>query len=90
MISAVPGSPLIARIDHEWIEYIAEFPGTNRRNSRLHASVTRSLPLTVRRTGYALLAVIGATLAASHRKVISRNGDGGMQLNIQEPQTPST
>lgn len=37
--------------------------------------------------GYALPAAIGAKLAASHRQVISYNGDGGFQLNIQELQT---
>lgn len=37
--------------------------------------------------GYALPAAIGAKLAAPGRQVISYNGDGGMQLNIQELQT---
>lgn len=37
--------------------------------------------------GYALPAAIGAKLAAPHRQVISYNGDGGIQLNIQELQT---
>ncbi len=37
--------------------------------------------------GYALPAAIGAKLAAPHRQVISYNGDGGFQLNIQELQT---
>jgi acetolactate synthase-1/2/3 large subunit len=37
--------------------------------------------------GYALPAAIGAKLAAPDRQVISYNGDGGFQLNIQELQT---
>jgi acetolactate synthase-1/2/3 large subunit len=37
--------------------------------------------------GYALPAAIGAKLEAPERQVISYNGDGGMQLNIQELQT---
>lgn len=37
--------------------------------------------------GYALPAAIGAKLEAPQRQVISYNGDGGMQLNIQELQT---
>ena len=37
--------------------------------------------------GYALPAAIGAKLAAPHRQVISYNGDGGFQLNLQELQT---
>lgn len=37
--------------------------------------------------GYALPAAIGAKIAAPHRQVISYNGDGGFQLNIQELQT---
>jgi thiamine pyrophosphate-dependent acetolactate synthase large subunit-like protein len=37
--------------------------------------------------GYALPAAIGAKLAAPRRQVISYNGDGGFQLNIQELQT---
>jgi acetolactate synthase-1/2/3 large subunit len=39
--------------------------------------------------GYALPAAIGAKLAAPGRQVISYNGDGGFQLNIQELQTLS-
>lgn len=37
--------------------------------------------------GYALPAAIGAKLVAPDRQVISYNGDGGFQLNIQELQT---
>jgi len=37
--------------------------------------------------GYGLPAAIGAKLAASDRQVVSYNGDGGFQLNIQELQT---
>jgi len=37
--------------------------------------------------GYALCAAIGAKLTASDRQVISYNGDGGLQANIQELQT---
>ncbi|WP_298885009.1 thiamine pyrophosphate-binding protein [uncultured Bradyrhizobium sp.] len=37
--------------------------------------------------GYALCAAIGAKLADPSRQVISYNGDGGFQLNIQELQT---
>lgn len=37
--------------------------------------------------GYALPAAIGAKLEAPHRQVISYNGDGGFQLNLQELQT---
>jgi acetolactate synthase-1/2/3 large subunit len=37
--------------------------------------------------GYALCAAIGAKLAAPGRQVISYNGDGGLQVNIQELQT---
>jgi acetolactate synthase-1/2/3 large subunit len=37
--------------------------------------------------GYALPAAIGAKLTSPHRQVISFNGDGGFQLNIQELQT---
>ncbi|QDM33320.1 thiamine pyrophosphate-binding protein [Tardiphaga sp. vice352] len=37
--------------------------------------------------GYALCAAIGAKLAAPDRQVISYNGDGGLQVNIQELQT---
>jgi acetolactate synthase I/II/III large subunit len=37
--------------------------------------------------GYALCAAIGAKLTASDRQVISYNGDGGLQVNIQELQT---
>lgn len=37
--------------------------------------------------GYALPAAIGAKLTAPERQVISYNGDGGMQVNIQELQT---
>jgi len=37
--------------------------------------------------GYALPAAIGAKLAAPDRQVVSYNGDGGFQLNIQELQT---
>lgn len=37
--------------------------------------------------GYALPAAIGAKLAAPERQVVSFNGDGGVQLNIQELQT---
>jgi acetolactate synthase-1/2/3 large subunit len=37
--------------------------------------------------GYALCAAIGAKLEAPHRQVISYNGDGGLQVNIQELQT---
>lgn len=37
--------------------------------------------------GYALPAAIGAKLEAPGRQVISYNGDGGFQLNIQELQT---
>ncbi|WP_315763401.1 thiamine pyrophosphate-binding protein [Bradyrhizobium sp. SZCCHNS2005] len=37
--------------------------------------------------GYALPAAIGAKLEVPERQVISYNGDGGMQLNIQELQT---
>jgi acetolactate synthase I/II/III large subunit len=36
--------------------------------------------------GYSLPAAIGAKLASPHRQVISYNGDGGFQLNIQELQ----
>jgi acetolactate synthase I/II/III large subunit len=37
--------------------------------------------------GYALCAAIGAKLSAPDRQVISYNGDGGLQVNIQELQT---
>jgi acetolactate synthase-1/2/3 large subunit len=37
--------------------------------------------------GYALPAAIGAKLAAPHRQVVSYNGDGGFQVNLQELQT---
>jgi hypothetical protein len=37
--------------------------------------------------GYALPAAIGAKLVAPHQQVISYNGDGGFQLNLQELQT---
>lgn len=37
--------------------------------------------------GYALCAAIGAKLAAPRRQVVSYNGDGGFQVNIQELQT---
>jgi acetolactate synthase-1/2/3 large subunit len=37
--------------------------------------------------GYALPAAIGARLVAPERQVISYNGDGGFQVNIQELQT---
>lgn len=37
--------------------------------------------------GYALCAAIGAKLEAPERQVISYNGDGGFQVNIQELQT---
>ncbi|KAA0073030.1 thiamine pyrophosphate-binding protein [Tardiphaga sp. P9-11] len=37
--------------------------------------------------GYALCAAIGAKLARPERQVISYNGDGGLQVNIQELQT---
>jgi acetolactate synthase-1/2/3 large subunit len=37
--------------------------------------------------GYALCAAIGAKLEAPQRQVISYNGDGGLQVNIQELQT---
>ncbi len=37
--------------------------------------------------GYALPAAIGAKIAAPGRQVVSLNGDGGVQLNIQELQT---
>jgi acetolactate synthase-1/2/3 large subunit len=37
--------------------------------------------------GYALPAAIGAKLSAPDRQVISYNGDGGLQLNLQELQT---
>jgi acetolactate synthase I/II/III large subunit len=37
--------------------------------------------------GYALCAAIGAKLEAPQRQVISYNGDGGFQVNIQELQT---
>ncbi len=37
--------------------------------------------------GYGLPAAIGSKLAAPHRQVVSFNGDGGFQLNIQELQT---
>jgi acetolactate synthase I/II/III large subunit len=37
--------------------------------------------------GYALGAAIGAKLAAPERQVVSYNGDGGLQVNIQELQT---
>ena len=37
--------------------------------------------------GYALPAAIGAKLAAPDRQVVSYNGDGGFQLNLQELQT---
>lgn len=37
--------------------------------------------------GYALCAAIGAKLEAPERQVISYNGDGGLQVNIQELQT---
>src|SRR3977135_3542330 len=36
--------------------------------------------------GYGLPAAIGAKLAATDRQVVSYNGDGGFQLNIQELQ----
>ena len=37
--------------------------------------------------GYALPAAIGAKLAAPDRQVVSYNGDGGFQVNLQELQT---
>lgn len=37
--------------------------------------------------GYALCAAIGAKLEAPNRQVISYNGDGGMQVNLQELET---
>lgn len=37
--------------------------------------------------GYALPAAIGAKLEAPHRQVVSYNGDGGFQVNLQELQT---
>jgi acetolactate synthase I/II/III large subunit len=37
--------------------------------------------------GYALPAAIGAKLVAPQRQVVSYNGDGGFQVNIQELQT---
>ena len=37
--------------------------------------------------GYALPAAIAASLAAPDRQVISYNGDGGLQVNLQELQT---
>jgi acetolactate synthase-1/2/3 large subunit len=37
--------------------------------------------------GYALCAAIGAKLTAPDRQVVSYNGDGGFQVNIQELQT---
>ncbi len=37
--------------------------------------------------GYALPAAIGAKIEAPHRQVISYNGEGGFQLNLQELQT---
>ena len=37
--------------------------------------------------GYALCAAIGAKLATPDKQVISYNGDGGLQVNIQELQT---
>ena len=37
--------------------------------------------------GYALCAAIGAKLSSPDRQVISYNGDGGLQVNIQELQT---
>jgi acetolactate synthase-1/2/3 large subunit len=37
--------------------------------------------------GYALCAAIGAKLEAPERQVVSYNGDGGLQVNIQELQT---
>jgi len=37
--------------------------------------------------GYALCAAIGAKLSSPERQVISYNGDGGFQVNIQELQT---
>ncbi|MFN3211409.1 MAG: thiamine pyrophosphate-binding protein, partial [Roseovarius sp.] len=37
--------------------------------------------------GYALCAAIGAKLSAPDRQVVSVNGDGGFQVNIQELQT---
>lgn len=37
--------------------------------------------------GYALCAAIGAKIEAPERQVISYNGDGGFQVNIQELQT---
>lgn len=37
--------------------------------------------------GYALCAAIGAKLTAPERQVVSYNGDGGLQVNIQELQT---
>jgi acetolactate synthase-1/2/3 large subunit len=37
--------------------------------------------------GYALGAAIGAKLAQPERQVVSYNGDGGLQVNIQELQT---
>ena len=37
--------------------------------------------------GYALPASIGAALHQSERRVVSINGDGGMQVNLQELQT---
>lgn len=36
--------------------------------------------------GYALPAAIGAKIVAPHRQVVSFNGDGGFQLNLQELQ----
>ncbi|GGF27404.1 acetolactate synthase [Aliidongia dinghuensis] len=37
--------------------------------------------------GYALPAAIGAKLTAPNRQIVSYNGDGGFQLNLQELQT---
>jgi len=37
--------------------------------------------------GYALCAAIGAKVTAPNRQVVSYNGDGGLQVNIQEFQT---
>ena len=37
--------------------------------------------------GYALCAAIGAKLSVPDRQVVSYNGDGGLQVNIQELQT---
>lgn len=37
--------------------------------------------------GYSLPAAIGAKIEAPHRQVVSYNGDGGFQLNLQELQT---